>query len=67
MYVVGIDSHWANDDQVDLALSQIPDNSLRIVMMHNPDSLIEFPANIAPFAIAGHTHGGQIRLPYMPQ
>ncbi|MEM7761330.1 MAG: metallophosphoesterase [Cyanobacteria bacterium P01_A01_bin.40] len=67
LYVVGIDSHWANDDQVELALSQIPDNSPRIVMMHNPDSFIEFPANTAPFAIAGHTHGGQIRLPYMPQ
>lgn len=67
LYVVGIDSHWANDDRVAQALAQLPDNSPRIVMMHNPDSFIDFPANTSPFAIAGHTHGGQIRLPYLPQ
>lgn len=67
LYVVGIDSHWANDDRINQALSQLPSNSPRIVMMHNPDSYLDIPANTAPFAIAGHTHGGQIRLPYLPQ
>ena len=67
LYVVGIDSHWANSDRISSALAQIPDNSPRVVMMHNPDSFLEFPANTAPFAVAGHTHGGQIRLPYLPQ
>ncbi len=67
LYVVGIDSHWADDDRVSQALDLLPSNSPRIVMMHNPDSYLEFPANTAPFAIAGHTHGGQIRLPYLPQ
>ncbi len=67
LYVVGIDSHWANKDQIEQALAQLPDNSPRVVLMHNPDSFKAFPANSAPFAMAGHTHGGQIRLPYSPQ
>lgn len=67
LYVVGINSHWANDDQVNTALATLPNNSPRVVMMHNPDSFTTFPANTAPFAMAGHTHGGQIRLPYLPQ
>ena len=67
LYLVGIGSHWANNDKVDAALAQVPDDSPRIVMMHNPDSFSNFPANTAPFAVAGHTHGGQIRLPYLPQ
>ncbi|MBE9041803.1 metallophosphoesterase [Oscillatoriales cyanobacterium LEGE 11467] len=67
LYLVGIGAHWANNDKVDLALNQLPDDSPRVVMMHNPDSFAAFPANTAPFAIAGHTHGGQIRLPYLPQ
>ena len=67
LYVVGIDSHWAKSDRVDTALAQLPATSPRITIMHNPDSFTDFPANTAPFAMAGHTHGGQIRLPYLPQ
>ena len=67
LYVVGVDSSWANSDRASQALAQIPDNGSRVAIMHNPDSFLDFPANTAPFAIAGHTHGGQIRLPYLPQ
>ena len=34
--------------------------------MHNPDVFAELPAGTAPLALAGHTHGGQVRLPFMP-
>lgn len=67
LYLVGVGSHWANNDKVNTALAQLPDNRPRVVMMHNPDSFTAFPANTAPFAVAGHTHGGQIRLPYLPK
>ncbi|MBE9114659.1 metallophosphoesterase [Lusitaniella coriacea LEGE 07157] len=67
LYLVGIGSHWAKNDRVDETLAQIPETSPRVVLMHNPDSFEAFPPNAAPFAVAGHTHGGQIRLPYSPQ
>ncbi|MEM8832534.1 MAG: metallophosphoesterase [Cyanobacteria bacterium P01_G01_bin.19] len=66
LHVVGVGSHWANNDRVDTALAQIPTDSPRIAILHNPDSFTDFPANAAPLAIAGHTHGGQIRLPLLP-
>jgi len=67
LYLVGIGSLWANRDNVDLALSDLPDNSPRIVMMHNPDTFEQFPPDSAPFSVAGHTHGGQVRVPGFPQ
>lgn len=67
LYLVGVDSLWANRDNVDLALSDLPASSPRITMMHNPDTFEQFPASSAPLAMAGHTHGGQVRIPGTPQ
>ncbi|MGD1857727.1 MAG: metallophosphoesterase [Leptolyngbyaceae cyanobacterium] len=67
LYLVGADSLWAGRDNVEAALSDVPDESPRVVMVHNPDSFEKFPANTAPLAVSGHTHGGQIRLPNSPQ
>ncbi len=67
LYLVGVGSLWANRDNVDQALSNVPENSPRITLMHNPDTFEKFPANSAPLAVAGHTHGGQVRVPGTPQ
>jgi uncharacterized protein len=67
LYVAGVGSHFANNDHPEAALAQIPPEAPRIVFMHNPESFAEIPAGAAPLALAAHTHGGQIRLPLMPE
>ncbi len=66
LYVVGIGDKWAHNDRVGVALAQVPDDAARIALMHNPDSFSDFPPHAAPLALAGHTHGGQLRLPFLP-
>lgn len=67
LYVVGIGCRYANNDKPAVALAQVPNKAPRLVLMHHPDSFAKFPANTAPFAMAAHTHGGQIRLPFTPE
>ncbi|CAN5144348.1 metallophosphoesterase [soil metagenome] len=64
LYLVGIGSRYAGNANPEIALAQVPENAPRIIFMHNPDSFAEFPADVAPLALAGHTHGGQVRIPF---
>ena len=66
LYLVGIGASLPNQSQPQAAVAQVPNASPRLVIMHNPDSFAALPANTAPLAVAGHTHGGQVRLPFTP-
>lgn len=46
------------------ALAMVTDDAPSIVFTHNPDLFPEVPARVS-LTLAGHTHGGQVRLPIL--
>lgn len=65
-YLGGVGPLLPEAANVDAVLEAIPDAAPRLVFMHNPGVFDSFPAGAAPLAIAGHTHGGQLRIPGLP-
>jgi uncharacterized protein len=66
LWLGGIGPVYPNLADVAATLDAIPGDAPRIVLMHNPKAFEDVPANAAPLALAGHTHGGQIRFPWLP-
>lgn len=66
LYIVGIGAHMIRNDIPEQAFAQVPDDAPRLVLMHNPTTFGKIGEHLAPLAFAGHTHGGQIRLPGTP-
>jgi hypothetical protein len=63
---VGIAPFYPDLDNAKKALLNL-DKQPRVLFMHNANSLNSTPANAIQFAVAGHTHGGQIRIPGFPE
>lgn len=62
--VVGLGDRYAQRD--DLApLRAAPRNKPVIVLVHNPDSVMALKPGDAALSVSGHTHGGQIRIPWL--
>lgn len=65
LWVAGIDDLSNGKPDLDAALSGVPQKSLLILLSHNPDVWLDARARRADLILAGHTHGGQLRLPLL--
>lgn len=59
-----IDFHY-HEAALPLLTAAIPDSSFTLLLCHSPETLDEAAAAGIDLLLSGHTHGGQIRLPFL--
>jgi uncharacterized protein len=62
--ILGLGDNWAQQDDISKINNFTPEDNL-IVLTHNPDTTLNYENNIPDLTVTGHSHGGQIRLPYL--
>jgi predicted MPP superfamily phosphohydrolase len=63
LWVAGVSDLWTGRHDVAAALGVVKNDDAPVILMtHNPDLFPLVPDRVA---LAGHTHGGQVRLPFL--
>lgn len=65
IYLIGIDSLVGGNPDVEMSLQEVDTNAFTIVLTHAPDLISQLPSNGIDLVLAGHSHGGQIALPFI--
>jgi predicted MPP superfamily phosphohydrolase len=66
LHFCGIDDHWERKDRLDLVLEDTPDEGAAILLAHEPDFAdISVKSMRFDLQLSGHSHGGQVVLPFI--
>lgn len=65
VWIAGVSDLWTAPHDLGAAMSAVTSDAEPVLLLtHNPDLFPMVPARVA-LTIAGHTHGGQVRLPWI--
>ena len=63
LWILGVDDLWWNADDLQAGIRHIPARDPKILLCHNPAGIRMAVEHKIDLVLAGHTHGGQVRLP----
>ena len=64
IYIAGVDDLQTKTPDVEEALKGT-ENTSTIFLTHSPDVFVDVPKGNVKLTLAGHVHGGQVRLPFI--
>jgi predicted MPP superfamily phosphohydrolase len=65
IYLGGCGDLWEDEQNIDSTFSEVNPFDFKILLAHNPDSADEKFDTAINLIISGHTHGGQVNLPFI--
>lgn len=63
--ISGVGDFWESNFLLDQTLSPFDPRLFKIVLAHNPDSVDLKHNTFVDLFVSGHTHGGQVRVPFL--
>ncbi len=65
LQIVGIDSSILGKPNIEQSLALVSEDELVVVLTHTPDTALKLPGQKVDWQLSGHSHGGQIALPWI--
>jgi predicted MPP superfamily phosphohydrolase len=66
LHIAGLDSAVWRQDSLDTVLDQLPQDGAVVLLAHEPDTAdFNAPTGRFDLQLSGHSHGGQVHLPFI--
>ncbi len=65
-WLAGVDDVLEGNSDLDATLASVPKTEATVLLAHEPDYADYVVRHPIDLQLSGHTHGGQVRLPFLP-